>query len=70
MAATRSEIRLLDAATGAEVATLTAPLPQNMISLVFSADGHYLAGHTLARIAHLWNLHALRRELTAMNLAW
>jgi len=70
VAATRSEIRLLDTRTGDELATLTPPLPQNLDSLVFSADGRYLAGHTLARVAHVWDLHALRRELAAMNLDW
>ena len=70
VAATRSEIRLIDTRTGNELATLTPPLPQNLDSLVFSADGRYLAGHTLTRAAHVWDLHALRRELKAMKLAW
>ena len=70
VAATRSEIRLLDTRTGNELATLTPPLPPNLESLVFSADGRYLAGHTLTRVAHVWDLHALRRDLMAMNLGW
>jgi WD40 repeat protein len=70
VAATRTEIRLVDARTGAELATLTSPLPQNLNSLIFSADGRWLAGHTLARAVHLWDLKSLRRELAAMNLAW
>jgi WD40 repeat protein len=70
VAATRSEVRLLDIRTGAELATLTPPLPQNLNTLVFSADGRYLAGDTLARVAHVWDLHALRRELAVMKLDW
>lgn len=70
VAATRSEVRLLDTRTGNELATLTPPLPQNLISLVFSADGRYLAGHTLTRVAHVWDLHALQRELSTMKLNW
>jgi serine/threonine protein kinase/WD40 repeat protein len=70
VAATRSEISLFEVRTGNEVATLTPPLPQNLNSLVFSADGRYLAGHTLTRVAHIWDLHALRRELAAMKLEW
>jgi WD40 repeat protein len=70
VAATRSEIRLLDTRTGSELATLTPPLPQNLDSLVFSADSRYLAGHTLARVVHVWDLHALRRELKLMKLDW
>jgi WD40 repeat protein len=70
VAATRSEIRLFDLRTGNELATLTPPLPQNLDSLVFSADGRYLAGHTLARAAHVWDIHALRKELAEMKLDW
>jgi WD40 repeat protein len=70
VAATRSEVRLIDAHTGDELATLTPPLLQNLGSLVFSGDGRYLAGHTLARVAHVWDLHALRRELAALKLDW
>jgi serine/threonine protein kinase/WD40 repeat protein len=70
VAATRSDILLLDVRTGEEVATLTPPLAQNLNSLVFSGDGRYLAAHTLTRVAHVWDLHALRRELAVLNLAW
>jgi WD40 repeat protein len=70
LAATRTDIRLLDVRSGAEVATLSSPLPQNVSSLVFSADGRYLAGDTLARVVHLWDLHALRRELAQLRLDW
>jgi WD40 repeat protein len=70
VAATWSEIRLLDTSTGDELATLTPPLPNNLNSLVFSADGRYLVGHTLARLVHVWDLHALRRELAALKLDW
>jgi WD40 repeat protein len=70
VAATRTEIRLLDARTGVELATLTSPLPQNVNTLVCSEDGRYLTGETFARAVHLWDLHALRRELAVMKLDW
>jgi hypothetical protein len=61
---------LLDVRTGVELAMLTAPIPQNLESLIFSKDGRHLAGSTLARIVHLWDLQAVRRELVMMNLYW
>src|SRR6185295_15729054 len=70
VAATRTEIRLFDAHTGTELATLTPPLAQSVNTLVFSEDGRYLAGETFTRAVHLWDLHALRRELAAMKLDW
>jgi WD40 repeat protein len=70
VAATRTEVRLLDARTGSELATLTSPVPQNVNTLVFSEDGRYLAGETFARAVHLWDLHTLRRELAVMKLDW
>jgi len=70
VAATRAEVRLLDTRTGSELATLTPPLPQNLDSLMFSADGRYLAGATFSRVVQLWDLPALRRELAALKLDW
>jgi WD40 repeat protein len=70
VAANRTAVRLLETGPGTEAATLMAPLGQNLESLVFSADGRYLAGHTGARVVHLWNLQALRRELAGLNLDW
>jgi WD40 repeat protein len=70
VAARREEIHLVDARSGEEVATLLPPVRNNLRELAFSGDGRYLAAHTLVSTVHLWDLHALRRELATMNLAW
>jgi WD40 repeat protein len=70
IAATRTDVDLLDAHTGEARATLTAPAPQNLNSLVFSGAGPYLAADTLARVVHLWDLRALRDELAVLKLDW
>ncbi len=70
VALTRQEIQLLDPHTGNPLATLTAPLPLNLVTLRFSADGRHLAAQTLGPVIHLWDLHALRRELRALGLDW
>ena len=70
VALTRQEIQLLDSHTGNPLATLTAPLPLNLVTLRFSTDSRHLAAQTLGPILHLWDLHALRRELHTLALDW
>ena len=70
VAATRQEIHLLDARTGDPLATLTPPLPMNLVTMRFSADSRHLAAQTLGPVIHVWDLHALRRELRALGLDW
>ena len=70
LAATRQDILLIQTRTGLEVATLSPPVRANLLGLVFSSDGRYLAAHTMVWAVHLWDLQALRRELAAMNLDW
>lgn len=65
------EIRLLDAATYGELATLTAPNQLPISSLCFSSDGSLLAvscnnSHTV----QLWDLRQIRAQLEHMNLDW
>jgi hypothetical protein len=70
VALTRQEIQLLDPRTAEPLATLTPPLPVSLETLAFSADGHHLAAQTEGPVIHLWDLHALRRELSALGLNW
>ena len=70
VAATRQAIQLLDARTGDPLAMLTPPLPLNLVTLRFSADGRYLAAQTEGAVIHLWNLPALRQALRGMGLDW
>ena len=70
VAATRREIALLDARTGEPLATLTPPLPLNLVTMRFSADGRHLAAQTLGPVIQVWDLRALRAELRALGLDW
>lgn len=70
MAATRQEIQLLGRLTGDPLATLTPPLPLNLVTLRFSADSRHLAAQTLGTVVHLWDLPALHRELRGLGLNW
>ena len=66
---TQQDIRLLDAATGQQLATLAAPHPANVESIVFSHDAYRLHTSTAAGL-HRWDLRELRRELARINLDW
>jgi hypothetical protein len=56
--------------TGEELATLTAPDPQNLSRVAFSADGNRLVATTVGRAIHVWDLHTLRCELVGMGMDW
>jgi WD40 repeat protein/predicted Ser/Thr protein kinase len=70
LAVDRQRIRLFEAGTGEEVATLTPPELLNVEPIVFSKDGSLLLAGTGTGLVVVWNLRALRRELAAMNLDW
>ena len=70
VAATRQEIHLLDAHSGDPLATLTPPLPLNLVTMRFSADGRHLAAQTLGPVIQVWDLQALRSELRTLGLDW
>ena len=70
VAATRQEIQLIEARTGDPLATLTPPLPMNLVTMRFSADSRHLAAQTLGPVIHVWDLHALRRKLRVPGLDW
>ena len=69
-AMTRQDIMLCDVRTSEPFATLTAPMPLNLVTLRFSPDSRHLAAQTLGPVLHLWDLHALRRELQALGQDW
>jgi WD40 repeat protein len=66
----RRLVKLLDAATFAELATLRAASPQPITGLCFRPDGAQLAVATASRQVHLWDVHGIRRRLAAMRLDW
>jgi WD40 repeat protein len=63
-------IRLVDPATGNEVATLEPRELENLASLAFSPDGATLAATTWTKVIQLWDLRFIRAELAALNLNW
>jgi WD40 repeat protein len=62
-------VKLLDADTGAELASLTSPDPQQITALAFSPDGSQLLVGTGARAVQVWNLQRLRVALGELGLA-
>jgi WD40 repeat protein/tRNA A-37 threonylcarbamoyl transferase component Bud32 len=70
------QIRLIDARTLEDLATLTSPEssssePQRIRWLAISPDGTHLAAVcTTPSAVHLWDLHLIRRQLAAMGLDW
>jgi WD40 repeat protein len=70
------QIRLIDARTLRELATLTSPElsspePQRIQWLALSPDGTHLAAVcTTPSAVHLWDLRSIRRQLAAMGLDW
>jgi WD40 repeat protein len=70
VAFTRDTVRLLDAPSGRELATLEAPEPNDICDLAFSGDGCHLAVMYANGPVHVWDLRLIRSELAAMNLDW
>jgi WD40 repeat protein len=70
VAPSRRLVKLLDASTWEELATLTPPSPQEVSWLCFRPDGGQLAVATAHRQIHLWDIHGIRRRLAAMHLDW
>jgi WD40 repeat protein len=63
-------VRLVDPATGREIATLAAPDSGLHTRLCFSPDGSQLAVATETQTIQLWDLRLIRRQLATMNLDW
>jgi WD40 repeat protein/tetratricopeptide (TPR) repeat protein len=67
---TPRQILLADVATGRTIAHLSTLQPLSATPLVFSPDGSRLAASTNQRTVLLWDLRAIRRDLTEMKLDW
>jgi WD40 repeat protein len=64
-------LRLIDPASGLELATLEAPDVEVRIqALSFSPDGAYLVAGSQSRRLHVWDLRLIRQRLAAMGLDW
>jgi len=70
VAANRREIKLLHPQSGDELATLTAPDPQNLARLIFSPDSTRLVATAVGRSIQVWKLSILRSELAGLGLDW
>jgi len=64
------EIKLLEPDTVLELATLAAPVPEQLRSLCFTSDGGWLAAGSDSGAIQLWDLHRIRRHLREMRLDW
>jgi serine/threonine protein kinase/WD40 repeat protein/Tfp pilus assembly protein PilF len=62
------QVRLVDAATGNTLATLTGPDSTLISGLCFSPDGSRLAVARHDREVQLWDLRSLRRQLSSFGL--
>ena len=70
VALARDTVRLLDASSGRELATLAAPEANDIYDLTFSRDGSQLAEMYRSGPVHVWDLRLIRTELAAMKLDW
>jgi eukaryotic-like serine/threonine-protein kinase len=70
IAYSRRDVRLIETATGRELATLIAPVPHHIFWLCFRPDGEQLAVACVKGVLQLWDLRRLRERLAAMGLDW
>jgi WD40 repeat protein len=66
----RENLRLVDLATGEELAVLAVPESQTLSNYQFSPDGRYLAAVTSRGAVQLWDLWRLRNRLRDLGLDW
>ncbi|MBP7937723.1 MAG: protein kinase [Phycisphaerae bacterium] len=65
------QVRLIDVATGRELATLEAPdVHEKINTLSFTPDGGCLVAGNIRRKLHVWDLRLIRQRLAAMGLDW
>lgn len=64
------EIRLLDATTRKQLATLAAPNSEMVIQIALNGDGSQLVACTRAGDILHWDLRRIRQELKAYKLDW
>jgi tetratricopeptide (TPR) repeat protein len=67
---TRSQVQLIDAESGQELATLEAPESKNVSTLGFSPDGRLLVVALATASIQVWDLEAIRRGLESLGLNW
>ncbi len=65
---TRTQVQLVDAESGRDLATLEAPGPKNISALEFSADGRLLAVALERAGVQVWDLGAICRGLESLGL--
>jgi WD40 repeat protein len=70
VATSRTTVRLVNAESGRELATLQAPEPLLISWIAFSPDGTQLAVAIEAGPIQVWDLRSIRRQLASMNLDW
>ncbi|MGH7971270.1 MAG: hypothetical protein ACREIC_21330, partial [Limisphaerales bacterium] len=66
----RDSVRLVEAATSQELATLEAPEAYDIHHVNFSPDSNQLAVVYQNGLIHIWDLRLIRTELAAMKLDW
>jgi WD40 repeat protein len=64
------EVRLIETASGRQLATLAAPEPHPIRWLCFRPDGEQLAVACEKGVLQLWDLRRLRQRLTEIGLDW
>jgi WD40 repeat protein len=64
------EVRLIETASGRELATLAAPVPRPIRWLCFRPDGEQLAVACEKGVLQLWDLRRIRERLAEMGLDW
>jgi WD40 repeat protein len=64
------DIVLLEAVTGTELARLQAPHQPGIGAFCFSTDASKLVALQSDQSIQVWDLRAMRRELSALNLDW
>ena len=70
LALSRDTVRLIEAVSGRELATLEAPEAHDIYWLRFSPDGSRLAVLYRDGPVHIWDLRLIRGQLAEMNLDW
>ena len=70
LALSRDTVRLIEAVSGRELATLEAPDAHDIYWLRFSPDGSRLAVLYRDGPVHIWDLRLIRQHLKTMGLDW
>jgi serine/threonine protein kinase/WD40 repeat protein len=68
--AEESQVRLVEVASGAEIARLTVPEQTLLVPQCFSRDGSQLVAIGGNGLMYIWDLRLLRSELVELGLDW